>query len=173
LRQVTNGVMDRLSGCRSQCGIIDDHISCTTQRRWDMTTATNEYLGTDTENLLDYKAKVSADLLHLPGPDFIDRTWKNSDRSPQVLRNLAALYGNGRLGGTGYLSILPVDQGIEHSGGASFTPNPLYFDPSNIIELAIEGGCNAVASTFGVLGTVARTLPIFKASGFRLAINPA
>ena len=122
-----------------------------------MTTATSDYLASDTENLLDYKAKVSSDLLHLPGPDFLDRTWKNSDRNPQVLRNLASLYGNGRLGDTGYLSILPVDQGIEHSGGASFTPNPQYFDPSNIIDLAIEGGCNAVATTFGVLGSVART----------------
>jgi class I fructose-bisphosphate aldolase len=121
-----------------------------------MTTATSEYLASDTENLLDYKAKISSDLLHLPGSDFIDRTWKNSDRNPQVLRNLSAIHNHGRLGGTGYLSILPVDQGIEHSGGASFTPNPLYFDPSNIIDLAIEGGCNAVATTFGVLGTVAR-----------------
>ncbi|HIN09405.1 MAG TPA: class I fructose-bisphosphate aldolase [Phycisphaerales bacterium] len=121
-----------------------------------MTTATSEYLASDTENLLDYKAKISSDLLHLPGPDFIDRTWKNSDRNPQVLRNLAAIHNHGRLGGTGYLSILPVDQGIEHSGGASFTPNPLYFDPSNIIDLAIEGGCNAVATTFGILGSVAR-----------------
>ena len=121
-----------------------------------MTTATSEYLASDTENLLDYKAKVSSDLLHLPGPNFIDRTWKNSDRNPQVLRNLAAIHNHGRLGGTGYLSILPVDQGIEHSGGASFTPNPLYFDPSNIIDLAIEGGCNAVATTFGILGSVAR-----------------
>ena len=121
-----------------------------------MTTATSEYLTSDTENLLDYKAKISSDLLHLPGSDFIDRTWKNSDRNPQVLRNLAAIHNHGRLGGTGYLSILPVDQGIEHSAGASFTPNPLYFDPSNIIDLAIEGGCNAVATTFGILGTVAR-----------------
>ena len=121
-----------------------------------MTTATSEYLGTETENLLGYKAKISSELLHLPGSDFIDRTWKNSDRNPQVLRNLASIYNHGRLGGTGYLSILPVDQGIEHSAGASFTPNPIYFDPSNIIDLAVEGGCNAVATTFGVLGTVAR-----------------
>ena len=121
-----------------------------------MTTATTEYLGTETDNLLGYTAKVSSDLLHLPGPDFIDRTWKNSDRNPQVLRNLASIYNHGRLCGTGYLSILPVDQGIEHSAGASFTPNPLYFDPSNILDLAVEGGCNAVATTFGVLGTVAR-----------------
>jgi len=121
-----------------------------------MTTATTEYLGTETDNLLGYKARVSSDLLHLPGPDFIDRTWKNSDRNPQVLRNLASIYNHGRLGGTGYLSILPVDQGIEHSAGASFTRNPIYFDPSNILDLAVEGGCNAVATTFGALGTVAR-----------------
>ena len=92
---------------------------------------TVEYLGSEAENLLGYTAKVSSDLLHLPGSDFIDRTWKNSDRNPQVLRNLASIYNHGRLGGTGYLSILPVDQGIEHSAGASFTPNPAYFDPSN------------------------------------------
>jgi class I fructose-bisphosphate aldolase len=121
-----------------------------------MTTATTEYLGTETDDLLGYTSKVSSELLHLPGPDFIDRTWKNSDRNPHVLRNLASIYGHGRLGGSGYLSILPVDQGIEHSAGASFTPNPLYFDPANILELAVEGGCNAVASTFGVFGTVAR-----------------
>ena len=121
-----------------------------------MTTATTEYLGTETDDLLGYKAKVSSELLHLPGPDFIDRTWKNSDRNPQVLKNLASIYNHGRLSGTGYLSILPVDQGIEHSAGASFTPNPVYFDPSNILDLAVEGGCNAVATTFGVLGTVAR-----------------
>ena len=121
-----------------------------------MTTTVQNYLKSDTDDLLGHKAKVSSDLLHLPGSDFLDRTWKNSDRNPQVLRNLAAIYGHGRLGGTGYLSILPVDQGIEHSGGASFTPNPLYFDPSNIVDLAIEGGCNAVATTYGVLGSVAR-----------------
>ena len=121
-----------------------------------MTTTVQKYLNSDTDDLLGYKAKVSSDFLHLPGTDFLDRTWKNSDRNPQVLRNLAAIYGHGRLSGTGYLSILPVDQGIEHSSGASFTPNPLYFDPSNIIDLAIEGGCNAVATTYGVLGSVAR-----------------
>jgi len=121
-----------------------------------MTTATIEYLGTETDNLLGYKAKVSSDLLHLPGPDFIDRTWKNSDRNPQVLRNLASIYNHGRLGGTGYLSILPVDQGIEHSAGASFAKNPDYFDPENIVKLAIEAGCNGVASTFGALASVSR-----------------
>ena len=119
-------------------------------------TSTVEYLGSKADDLLSYKAKVSSELLHLPGNDFIDRTWKNSDRNPQVLRNLASIYNHGRLGGTGYVSILPVDQGIEHSAGASFTPNPAYFDPANICELAVEGGCNAVATTFGVLGTVAR-----------------
>ena len=118
---------------------------------------TLEYLGSEAKNLLEHQAIVSSDMLQLPGPDFIDRTWKQSDRTPQTLKNLASLYGNGRLGGTGYLSILPVDQGIEHSAGASFTPNPEYYDPAKIVELAIEGGCNAVASTFGVLGSVART----------------
>ena len=113
-------------------------------------------LGKEGENLLTYKAKVSQDLLHLPGTDFIDRVWLNSDRSPQVLRNLQQLYSHGRLANTGYLSILPVDQGIEHSAGASFAPNPIYFDPENIIKLAIAGGCNAVATTLGVLGSVSR-----------------
>jgi class I fructose-bisphosphate aldolase len=106
--------------------------------------------------LLTYEAKVKKEALHLPGPTFVDRVFAVSDRSPQVLRSLAQLFGAGRLSGTGYLSILPVDQGIEHSAGASFAPNPLYFDPENIVGLAIEGGCNAVASTFGVLGAVAR-----------------
>lgn len=116
-----------------------------------------ELLGDDSELLLNHVSKtISKEVLHLPGPDFIDRVWMNSDRTPPVLRSLQALADNGRLGGTGYLSILPVDQGIEHSGGASFAPNPQYFDPENIVKLAIEGGCNAVASTFGVLGSVAR-----------------
>jgi len=114
-------------------------------------------LGDKASYYLDFKSEtVSKDLLHLPGPDFIDRVWKDSDRNPQVLRNLQAIYNHGRLGGTGYLSILPVDQGIEHSAGASFAPNPMYFDPENIVKLALEGGCNAVATTFGVLGSVAR-----------------
>jgi len=99
---------------------------------------------------------IAKDLLHLPGPDFVDRVWANSDRSPRVLRSLNTLFNTGRLAGTGYVSILPVDQGIEHSAGASFAKNPLYFDGENIVKLAIEGGCNAVASTFGVLGSVAR-----------------
>jgi fructose-bisphosphate aldolase, class I len=116
-----------------------------------------ELLGPDASKLLDHKSQtISKDDLQLPGPDFVDRVWGVSDRSPSVLRSLQALFDNGRLAGTGYLSILPVDQGIEHSAGASFAPNPQYFDPENIVKLAIEGGCNAVASTFGVLGGVAR-----------------
>lgn len=115
-----------------------------------------ELLGDEAESLLSYKAKVPAESLHLPGPDFVDRVHGHSDRPPAVLRNLQLLFNTGRLAGTGYLSILPVDQGIEHSAGASFAPNPMYFDPENIVKLAIEGGCNAVASTLGVLGSVAR-----------------
>jgi fructose-bisphosphate aldolase, class I len=116
-----------------------------------------ELLGDDGRALLEFNApKISRDLLHAPGPDFVDRVWALSDRTPAVLRSLQMLFDNGRLRGTGYLSILPVDQGIEHSAGASFAPNPLYFDPENIVRLAIEGGCNAVASTFGVLGAVSR-----------------
>ena len=114
-------------------------------------------LGDEAESLLTHKcAGITQDLIHLPGPDFIDRSFVQTDRSPQVLRNLGSLYNHGRLSGTGYVSILPVDQGIEHSAAASFAPNPIYMDPANIIELAIEGGCNAVASTFGVLGAVSR-----------------
>lgn len=116
-----------------------------------------ELLGDDARRLLDYTTTtISKDQLQLPGPDFIDRVWAHSDRNPSVLRSIQTLFDNGRLAGTGYLSILPVDQGIEHSAGASFAPNPQYFDPDNIVQLAIEGGCNAVASTFGVLGVVAR-----------------
>ena len=114
-------------------------------------------LGPEADDLLTHKCKGFAkESLHLPGPDFIDRVWVGSDRPPGVLRSLAALFGHGRLAGTGYLSILPVDQGVEHSAAASFAPNPIYFDPENIIKLALEGGCNAVASTLGVLGAVAR-----------------
>lgn len=114
-------------------------------------------LGNEADYLLKHECKtVSRDMLHLPGPDFVDRIFVPSDRNPQVLRNLQLLFNTGRLAGTGYLSILPVDQGIEHSAGASFAPNPIYFDPENIVKLAIEGGCNAVASTLGVLGSVAR-----------------
>jgi fructose-bisphosphate aldolase, class I len=116
-----------------------------------------QLLGEDGRALLEFNSpKVSKDTLHVPGPDFVDRVWANSDRNPRVLRSLQTFFDNGRLAGTGYLSILPVDQGIEHSAGASFAPNPIYFDPENIVRLAIEGGCNAVASTFGVLGSVAR-----------------
>lgn len=113
-------------------------------------------LGAEADSLLNHKAVVSAEGLHKPGADFVDRSFITSNRNPQVLRNLQALYGTGRLANTGYLSILPVDQGIEHSAGASFAPNPIYFDPENIVKLAIESGCNGVASTYGVLGTVAR-----------------
>ncbi|NTV45918.1 MAG: class I fructose-bisphosphate aldolase [Chlorobiales bacterium] len=113
-------------------------------------------LGSEAKSLLEYKAKFPSDSLHLPGPDFVDRVWMQSDRSVNVLRNLQSIYNTGRLARTGYVSILPVDQGIEHSAGASFAPNPMYFDPENIVKLALEGGCNAVASTLGVLGSVAR-----------------
>jgi len=115
-----------------------------------------ELLGKDADNLLNYKALVSKEALHLPGPDFVDRVVSITDRSPVVLRNMQTIFNHGRLSGTGYMSILPVDQGIEHSAGASFAPNPIYFDPENIVKLAIEGGCNAVASTLGVLGAVSR-----------------
>jgi len=116
-----------------------------------------ELLGDEARSLLDHTAQtVPKEQLHLPGPDFIDRVVAQSDRSPAVLRSLQSLIGNGRLAGTGYVSILPVDQGVEHSAGASFAPNPQYFDPENIVKLAIEGGCNGVASTFGVLGSIAR-----------------
>ena len=116
-----------------------------------------QLLGSDAKSLLEHQCKtIAKESLHLPGPDFIDRVFVGSDRKPPVLKSLGQLYNNGRLARTGYLSILPVDQGIEHSAGASFAPNPLYFDPENIVKLAIEGGCNAVASTFGVLGSVAR-----------------
>jgi len=114
-----------------------------------------EILG-EKASLLDYTAKVSKDLLHLPGPHYVDDIVTQTDRNPRVLGALQRMFDTGRLGGTGYLSILPVDQGIEHSAGASFAPNPEMFDPENIVELAVNGGCNAVASTFGVLGMVAR-----------------
>lgn len=115
-----------------------------------------KHLGSDAENLLGHRAKVSSELLSLPGPDFVDRVFAQSDRNVPTLRALQSLYSTGRLANTGYLSILPVDQGIEHSAGASFAKNPQYFDPLKIVELAMEGGCNAVASTFGVLGMAAR-----------------
>ena len=114
-------------------------------------------LGDDADDLLNHTSKgIVKEDLHAPGPDFIDRCLAPTDRSPVVLRNLASMYDHGRLAGTGYLSILPVDQGIEHSAAASFAPNPIYFDPANICRLAVEGGCNAVASTFGVLGALSR-----------------
>ncbi len=116
-----------------------------------------QLLGADAERLLGFSTpKIPRTSLHLPGPEFLDRVVAGSDRKPMVLRNLQAIFDHGRLAGTGYVSILPVDQGIEHSAGASFAPNPLYFDPENIVRLAIEGGCNAVASTLGVLGAVSR-----------------
>jgi class I fructose-bisphosphate aldolase len=116
-----------------------------------------DLLGEEASSLLRHRCQtVDKSLLHLPGPDFLDRVFVPSDRNSTTLRNLHAIFTHGRLAGTGYLSILPVDQGIEHSAGASFAPNPLYFDPENIVRLAIEGGCNAVASTLGVLGAVSR-----------------
>lgn len=114
-------------------------------------------LENDAQYLLDHECKtIKKDQLHLPGPDFVDRVMVSTNRNQVVLRNMQTLFNSGRLGGTGYLSILPVDQGIEHTAGASFAPNPIYFDPSKIVELAMEGGCNAVASTLGVLGAVSR-----------------
>ncbi|MCL4304720.1 class I fructose-bisphosphate aldolase [bacterium] len=122
-----------------------------------MATRIEELLGADAQSLLTYKSEgITADQLHLPGPDFLDRVWANSDRPMNVLNNLQRMFNTGRLARTGYLSLFPVDQGIEHSGAASFAPNPLYFDPENIVKMAIEGGCNGVASTLGVLGIVSR-----------------
>ncbi len=116
-----------------------------------------EVLGAEAQDLLEHKCNtVPKEQLHLPGPDFVERVWKDSDRPTRVLRSLQSILDHGRLAGTGYVSILPVDQGIEHTAGASFAPNPIYFDGAKIVELAVEGGCNAVASTFGVLGSVAR-----------------
>ena len=116
-----------------------------------------DLLGSEATSLLEHQSKtIAKDQLHAPSADFVDQVWAQSDRPIPVLRNLQALFGTGRLANTGYMSILPVDQGIEHSAGASFAPNPLYFDPENIVKLALEGGCNAVASTYGVLGAVAR-----------------
>lgn len=122
-----------------------------------MITKITEILGQTAKDLLTHQCKtIPKDMLHLPGPDFVDRVVAVSDRSPRVMRNMQSVFNHGRLAGTGYLSILPVDQGIEHSAGASFAPNPIYFDPENIVKLAIEGGCNAVASTLGVLGAISR-----------------
>jgi class I fructose-bisphosphate aldolase len=122
-----------------------------------MNSKTTELLGNEAENLLSHQCKtIPKENLHLPGPDFVDRVMAASDRNVRVLRNLQSLFNFGRLAGRGYLSILPVDQGVEHTAGASFAPNPIYFDPENIVKLALEAGCNAVASTLGVLGAVAR-----------------
>lgn len=122
-----------------------------------MSSKISELLGANAKNLLDHTCKtITKEHLHLPGSDFVERMFGQSNRNPQVLRSLHQLYNTGRLAGSGYMSILPVDQGIEHSAGASFAPNPMYFDSENIVKLAIEGGCNAVASTYGVLGSVAR-----------------
>src|SRR5205823_8892574 len=116
-----------------------------------------QLLGDSAQSLLQHHCKtIPKEKLHLPGPDFVDRVYAQTDRPAAVLRSLAQIFNQGRLAGTGYLSILPVDQGIEHSAGASFASNPDYFDPENIVKLAIEGGCNAVASTYGVLGAVSR-----------------
>jgi class I fructose-bisphosphate aldolase len=116
-----------------------------------------ELLGKDADSLLNHKSKtITKEQIHHPGPDFVDRSFVGSNRNIQVLKNLQSIYGHGRLANTGYVSILPVDQGIEHSAGASFAPNPIYFDSENIVKLAMEGGCNAVASTFGVLASVSR-----------------
>src|SRR5918995_734893 len=116
-----------------------------------------EILGDEAASLLQYQCKtIPKETLHLPGPDYVERIYSISDRPTRVLTSLQSMIAHGRLAGTGYVSILPVDQGIEHSAGASFAPNPIYFDPENIVKLAIEGGCNAVASTLGVLGSVAR-----------------
>jgi len=121
------------------------------------TTRIEELLGDEAETLLRHTSQtIPAEQLHLPGPDFVERVYSHTDRSNRVLRNLQWLFDSGRLGGTGYVSILPVDQGIEHSAAASFAPNPIYFDPENLVRLAVEGGCNAFASTFGVLGSVSR-----------------
>src|SRR5687768_2902393 len=124
----------------------------------DMTSSRlEELLGNDADSLLNHRCETfPSSSLHLPGPDFVDRVFVDSDRPTNVLRNLQWLINSGRLAGTGYVSILPVDQGIEHSGAASFAPNPIYFDPENLVELAVEGGCNAFASTLGVLGAVSR-----------------
>jgi len=121
-----------------------------------MSTDISKLLGNEADDLLSHRAIFPKEQLYLPGPDYIERVVTQSDRSPAVLRNLQALFDHGRLGGSGYLSILPVDQGIEHSAGSAFAPNPIYFDPENIVKLAIEGECNAVASSLGVLGAISR-----------------
>ncbi|HRE97007.1 MAG TPA: class I fructose-bisphosphate aldolase, partial [Flavobacteriales bacterium] len=122
-----------------------------------MATNVTQLLGKDAESLLGHQCKtIDKSMLQLPGTNFIDNNFAGTNRNPQVLRSLASIYNHGRLGGSGYVSILPVDQGIEHSAGASFAPSPIYFDPENIVKLAVEGGCNAVASTYGVLASCSR-----------------
>lgn len=146
-----------LAALQPKSGLTSDHQKITYQRKIKMLDQLRTHLGDDADSLLEHECKtIPSSCLHLPGPDFVDRVFAHSDRNPRVLVNLEWILRTGRLAGTGYLSILPVDQGIEHSAGASFAPNPDYFDPENIVKLAIEGGCNAVASTFGVLGAVAR-----------------
>ena len=123
----------------------------------NISSKTEELLAGEADSLLNHKCTtINKDLLYLPGQNFVSSVFSDTNRNNQVLRNLQSIYNNGRMAGTGYVSILPVDQGIEHSAGASFAPNPIYFDPANIVKLAIEGGCNAVASTFGVLSSVSR-----------------
>src|SRR5271157_5322191 len=156
--------LDHLDRIHSECGPAggvrpdEGRPRLTAHRRVSiMATPIGELLGAEADSLRKHVCKtIPKQSLHLPGPDFVDRIFVPSDRNPRVLSNLQRFFGTGRLAGTGYLSILPVDQGIEHSGGASFAKNPAYFDPENIVKLALEGGCNAVASTYGVLGTVAR-----------------
>lgn len=121
-----------------------------------MSTNISDLLGNERDDLLNHRAVFPKEQLQLPGPDFVERVVGKTDRSPVVMRNLQTIFDHGRLAGKGYLSILPVDQGIEHSAGSAFAPNPIYFDPENIVKLAIEGGCNAVASTLGILGSVSR-----------------
>src|ERR1041384_2322093 len=136
---------------------LEENAMVTKLQRSDSINRIAELLGPNASELLNHSSQtISKDHVQLPGPDFVDRVWSGSDRSPAVLRFLQTLFDKGRRAGTGYMSILPVDQGIEHSAGASFAPNPRYFDSENIVKLAIEGGCNAVASTYGVLGSVAR-----------------
>ena len=139
---------------------MDESLVCADGKKTMVATSSSpsiaEWLGSDADDLMGYTAKVPKGQLHLPGGDWVDRIFAQTDRNPQVLRSLQQLYGHGRLANTGYLSILPVDQGIEHSGAASFAPNPIYFDPQNIIELAIAASCNAVATTLGVLGMMSR-----------------
>src|SRR4051795_5096074 len=148
--RVKSGPLNRCSMARAGYFLVMATTELTSSR-------IEELLGDDAESLLQHECKTfPASELHLPGPDFIDRVLTDTDRPTNVLRNLQWLLASGRLSGTGYVSILPVDQGIEHSGGASFAPNPRYFDPENLVELAVEGGCNALASTVGVLGAVSR-----------------